>query len=547
MSFPKDFIEQVKNASNIVTVAARYMPLKQKGREYWACCPFHHEKTPSFAINEQNQFYHCFGCGVSGNVFTLVQHLENVDFAAAVEILAKAANIKIPQQSSDPKEFEKVRARERVLATVEAAREFYCENLRKHGAEALKYLHERGVTDALIKDFNIGFSNDYTSVLDHLRKKGFTDKEICDAGIAAQTAKGRMYDAFGERITFSIFDLYNNCIGFTGRILPSNPRANEVAKYRNSAQTLAFDKGHIVYGGDVLKRYMRTAAIHSLIVVEGNVDVITLVGAGFNNTVACMGTAMTQFHARAFKRFSDQVYLCFDGDSAGRKATLRALEILAAEPALSVRVVSLPDNIDPDGFVRKNGAAAFKKLLDDARPALDYKLDVLAVECDLRDNIGKTKYLKEAAKILNTLENVAEVELYAPKIAATVGVSKDSVVRQVLGVLTKKTPPPQPTEAAPVQAPPNKFDRAFDFVAASKLQKKSWAADELEFELNYQDDDEKLLGFEFLGTAALMSKEYGDCVKTLLDQHLKELRDKYTQLGDLKQVQEITRRIKNVR
>ncbi|MDR0462467.1 MAG: DNA primase [Christensenellaceae bacterium] len=566
MILPEGFIEQVKQANNIVTVASKYLPVKQKGRGYWACCPFHHEKTPSFSINEQNQFYHCFGCGVSGNVISLVRQMENTDFMGAVEVLAKMANIKMPEVSATPEQIAQTRKKQRMLELIEKAREFYCHHIDE---AAKSYLHKRGITDELVKKFNIGKSPDWDGVITHLKKAGYTEAELIEAGIAAKSQKGKVYDAMGERITFSIFDLLGNCIGFTGRILPENDNG-EVAKYRNTSDTLVFNKGRIVYGADVMKTYLRQNKMEDLIMVEGNVDVISLVAAGFNCTLASMGTALTDFHAKALRRFSEQVYLCFDGDNAGRKATLRSLDILAAE-GLLVRVVSLPTDTDPDSFVRKQGAKAFQDLIKSAKPLIDYKLDTLFEQSDLNDNIGKTKYLNSAIEILKTVPTEHELELYLPKVATVAGILAESIK---IAVTHKKPVTPAPTAgvAIPKADPNNGHTKAVNFVVASKIHNKDYSAEPLGFLLGEALHNEimehkiadlfdilkpeelqrvdHLINYDF--NVSDEKKYYDDCIDYLLKYNLglmvDGLRKLYEQTPErkyLEQMQEIQRRIKN--
>lgn len=468
------FIEKVKQANNIVTVANRYMVLRVRGKTHWACCPFHHEKTASFAINELQQFYHCFGCGVSGDVITLVQQLESLDFYGALEVLAKSAGMQMPAVIQDPEYAKAAKKKQRALAALELAREFYCRNL---SGENLEYLHKRGINDDLIKLFNIGASTSWDGVVKYLKKKDFTDEELIDAGIAVRNDKGNLYDAMGNRITFAISNLYGDCIGFSGRTLSKD---KEIAKYKNTSQTIVFDKSSIVYGVDVLKKNKLVNFIDRLIVVEGNVDVISLVGAGFANAVACMGTALTGFHARVFKRFTERIYICFDGDAAGQKATLRGLEILAAEN-LDVRVVSIPDGMDPDDFIRTKGAQAFEELLDAALPLIDYKLEHLEKTNPLKDNLDKTKYLKAAVEILKPLADNAELELYLPKVAEVAGISLEAVRGAIIGksmqhalekAVALPTDLPRKDISTQVLSPPNAYVKALNFVVASIMHNK---------------------------------------------------------------------------
>jgi DNA primase len=461
-----NFIEKVKQANNLVAVANRYMVVRPKGKTHWACCPFHHEKTPSFAINELQQFYHCFGCGVSGDVITLVQQLESLDFYETLEKLAKAAGLEMPAIVHDPEYAQKAKHKQRVLQALEAAREYYCGNLK---AENLEYLHNRGINDDLIKLFNIGASTGWDGVIKRLREKGFTEQEMIDAGIAVRNDRGNIYDAMANRITFAIFNLYGDCIGFTGR---TTSKEADIAKYKNTSQTIVFDKSSIVYGVDVLKKNKITNFIDRLIVVEGNIDVVSLVGAGFANTVACMGTALTSFHARVFKRFTERIFICFDGDAGGQKATLRGLEILAAEN-LDVRVVSMPDGSDPDDFIRKSGAQEFEKLLDAALPLIDYKLEHLKKTNPLKDNLDKTKYLKSAVDVLKPLAGTAELELYIPKVAEVAKVSFDAVKKSVGGPTGNAQAQPPGKEECP-KSGTSAYGKAIDFVMASVLHSKDY-------------------------------------------------------------------------
>jgi DNA primase len=540
---PPEFIDQVKQANNIVTVASKYLPVKQKGKGYWACCPFHHEKTPSFSINEQNQFYHCFGCGESGNVITLVMKLENTDFMGAIEILAKYANIKMPEITSSPEVIAQAKKRQRVLEILAETLNFYNS---KHDEKSLNYLHGRGITDELIAKFNIGKSPDWDALVKHLRAKNITEPEMIDAGVVAKSERGKVYDAMAGRVTFAIFDLSNNCIGFTGRILPSDDNG-EVAKYRNTAETIVFNKGKIVYGADVMKVYLRQNKPQELIVVEGNVDCISLVAAGFNCTIACMGTAMTDFHAKAIHRFANEVYLCLDGDGAGRKATLRSLDILAAE-GLFVRVVNLPDDTDPDSFIRKEGKAAFKKLLENARPATDHKLDVLEKAYPLNDSIEKTKYLNSAIEILKGLSQI-EREVYLPRVSLAAGVSPEAIKSSIA-----KTPkePPKTTGLRPPQPPQAQSQqRAYNIVAVARFTNKPYAQDPLPFPFNSPDNPDKLISLDFVLTDEELEKNYHDSIQYLERQYLKERKQEllklYESTGDAKhlaEMQEINKRIK---
>ena len=573
-----EFIEQVKISNNIISVANRYFPTKAKGRSHWALCPFHHEKTPSFTINEHQQFFHCFGCSAGGNVIGLVMQMESVDFIGAIELLAKWAGLKMPTLTADPDYSKKVEKKERILKALDTVRGFYCGNLYKTANKVkLDYLHSRGINDDLIKMFNIGASTDWNETVTYLKGKGFDDEILVDSGICAKNERGGLYDAMADRITFSIFDIYGSCIGFTGRTLRDD---KDIAKYRNTAQTMVFDKSNIVYGIDVLKANKRANFVDKLIVVEGNVDVISLVGAGFPQTVACMGTALTQFHAKVFKRFSDQIYICFDGDSAGRKATLRGLDVLQSEN-VHVRVITLPPDTDPDDFIRKNGSDAFQKLIDDAKPLVDYKLDALEQSTDFKDNLGRGEYLKQATEILKTLDDT-ERELYIEKVAKTANLTHEAVLRTMGKVANK--PKTQMVEIIPPSTT-NAYTKATEFVVASILHKKPYATDigELKFQNNlhqrlvdavqnspnwnvgrvydeFEENEckflESVINYDF-STASEENQraEWSDCIKRLVTAELKKTKDELTMQASatedteeqtklLRQIQEIQKKLK---
>jgi len=557
MSFSQEFIQQVKLANNLVAVANRYMRLEQRGRMYWACCPFHHEKTPSFKIDEQQQAYYCFGCKVHGNVINLVRQLESVDFVGAIELLAKWGGLKMPEVTFDPKAAERLKKRKKILEILDETRAFYCDNISK---DAREYLDKRGITDELIKLFNLGQSPDWDALVTHLKGKGYNEPDMLDAGVVKKSDKGgKLYDPLSGRIIFPVFDAtHGGCVGFQARVLPANDDGKS-AKYLNTAETMVFQKGSTIYGIEVLKEHKRQNKIDRIIVVEGNVDVVSLVGEGFFGTVACMGTAPTANHAKILKRFTDEVHICFDGDTAGRAAALRCIDIFTAE-GLDVRVIALPDKTDPDDYIRTNGREAFETLAEASVPAMDYKLDLLARKTNLKDNLGKTKYLAEAKKVLAAIKDEAELELYVPKVADTAGVSHESVkaiviaktpavIAKIPAVIARRATPDEATPRVGAIADNKGYVDALDFVVASKLYKKSYAAAPLGFMLENKlyndlvtqnmtlsdiDESENLehfFGFEFKGSDETLARMYTDSIKYLLDhsnkKQISELQAKY--------------------
>ena len=423
--YPPEFIDRVRNASNIVEIARNYLPLRQKGQDFWACCPFHSEKTPSFAISAPKQFYYCYGCHESGNVFKLVMKMENLSYPEAVAMLAKKANLEIPQTTNNSEWLKTRQKRDRLHQALAMARDFYCRNLYlPQNQSALDYLHQRGIDDELIKMFHIGYSDSWQGVVDELKQHGISEQTMHDAGIVAMREDGkRVWDAQFERITFAIHDVYGNCIGFTGRTMKKD---DNLAKYKNTAETEVFNNSYIVYGVDVMKNLTRGKHTNGLIVVEGNVDEIAMIKHGFVNTVACMGTALTKFHAGIMRRFGEMVYLCLDGDNAGQNATLKSIDTLQ-DAGLIVKVIVLPNGQDPDEFLSTNGAEAMQKMIDNSIGGLEFKLDYIKKHSDLNDNVGKTAYINRVVELLAKVPNPAERGLYLRGIADTVGIEVDDL------------------------------------------------------------------------------------------------------------------------
>ncbi len=427
--YTPEFLDKVRNASNIVEIARNYLPLRQKGQDFWACCPFHSEKTPSFAISAPKQFYYCYGCHESGNVFKFVMKMENLSWPEAVAMLAKRANIEIPQNEDNGAWLRARQKRERIYQALMLARDFYCRNLYlAKNKDALDYLHKRGIDDDLIKKFHIGYSDSWQGVVDELKQHGISEEMMREAGIvAARDDAKRVWDAQFERITFAIHDVYGNCIGFTGRTIKKD---ENLAKYKNTSETPVFNKSNIVYGVDVMKDLSRGKHSNGVIVVEGNVDEIAMIKHGFVNTVACMGTALTKFHAGVIKRFSQLVYLCLDGDNAGQNATLKSIDTLQ-EAGLTVKVIILPAGQDPDDFLNKYGAAEMQKMIDKSIGGFEFKLEYVKKHNDLTSKTGKTAYLNQVVELLSQISSPAERELYLKDVADNLGVEKE-VIRNTI-------------------------------------------------------------------------------------------------------------------
>lgn len=417
--FTPEFLEELKYKCDIVEVISQYVPLQKKGGRYFGCCPFHNEKTPSFCVN--NGWYHCFGCGASGDVVKFVMEMESVSFYDAVKILADKVGLQLPEVKLDPQYAQKKEHGDVLKQLMRDAARYYRNNLldEKKGNDAREYLHNRGLDDEIAKRYGLGLSLDNESMVGYMRRKGYSLKDLEECGLIANAQ--RPYDAFANRIIVPIMDSMSNVIAFGGRIYHGE---KDVAKYKNSTNTTLFDKGRTIYGINFIKRdkKMNGVAYKELILVEGYMDVISLGASGIKNVVACMGTALTDGQARELSRMTENLYVCYDGDGAGKKATIRNVDILS-KFVQNVRVISLDEGKDPDETVREGGAEAFLKKQKEALPVIEYKLKLCADANDLGSVNGRAKYVQSALKVLKTIDNRAEREVYMDVVSKMSGVS----------------------------------------------------------------------------------------------------------------------------
>lgn len=417
--FTPEFLEELKYKCDIVEVISQYVPLQKKGGRYFGCCPFHNEKTPSFCVN--NGWYHCFGCGASGDVVKFVMEMESVSFYDAVKILADKVGLQLPEVKLDTQYAQKKEHGDVLKQLMRDAARYYRNNLldEKKGKDAREYLHNRGLDDEIAKRYGLGLSLDNESMVGYMRRKGYSLKDLEECGLVGNAQ--RPYDAFANRIIVPIMDSMSNVIAFGGRIYHGE---KDVAKYKNSTNTTLFDKGRTIYGINFIKRdkKMNGVAYKELILVEGYMDVISLGASGIKNAVACMGTALTDGQARELSRMTETLYVCYDGDGAGKKATIRNVDILS-KFVQNVRVISLDDGKDPDETVREGGAEAFLKKQKEALPVIEYKLKLCADANDLGSVNGRAKYVQSALKVLKTIDNRAEREVYMDVVSKMSGVS----------------------------------------------------------------------------------------------------------------------------
>ena len=430
MPIPEQFIDELTARSDIAEVVGDYVPLTQKGNNLWGLCPFHNEKTPSFSVSRDKQIYHCFGCGKGGGVFSFIMEQEHVSFPDAVRILAKRAGMEVPESNVDDAGRRKY---QRCVEANTAAARFYHEYLKADGGQPVRdYLDQRKIFPKTATKFGLGAApGEWDTLTKALAAQGFSKLELIDAGLAVAGKNGGIYDKFRSRLMLPVIDVRGEVVGFTSRILPGL----EGAKYLNSPDTVCFKKGRLVYALNLAKRTKR----ENLVLVEGNIDVITLHQAGFDNVVATMGTALTEDHARILSRYTKELVLCYDNDSAGKKSTDRVLTILK-NADMAVRVLQLPNAFDaegnplkqdPDDFVKKFGPAAFEKCLDGSAGQNDYRLDTLLQVADLSSDEGKVEYLRRAVEAVGAIPSPIEREIYGNRAAQAAGITGEAFAQEV--------------------------------------------------------------------------------------------------------------------
>jgi len=415
MGYSRSLIQEVLERNDIVDVISEYVNLQKSGKEYKGLCPFHSEKTPSFMVNREKQVYHCFGCGVSGNVITFIMNMENIDFSEAIKYLAEKCGLNIYETKRAFSDNEKL-----YEINKESALYFYKNLQSKNGMKAFEYLKNRKINELSIKAFGLGYAGPgWDNLLNYLKNKGFTIDLMIKAGLILE--KNGYFDRFRDRIIFPIFDIKNRVIGFGGRTL-----GDGIPKYLNSPQTPVFNKSKILYGLNKARRYSR----ENMIIVEGYMDAISLHQLGIRNVVASMGTSLTIDQAKLLKKYTKEVIIAYDTDIAGQEATLRGLEILKKE-GLEVKVIILPNGKDPDEFVKSHGKESFMELIRNALSYTDYRLMKLEEKYDLKVSEGKIKYLKEAIDIISGLDAL-EREVYIKKISESLKISERTVRTEMI-------------------------------------------------------------------------------------------------------------------
>lgn len=420
MAIPQDVIAEIKYRNDIESVISQYVVLKRRGKNLIGLCPFHNEKTPSFTLYPDNGSFYCFGCGVGGDVLTFTGMIEHLDYVESIKFLADKSGILIPENDYEDNSLQKIK---QIILEInrESARFFHNCLMSTEGKWALDYLMGRGLSISTIRKFGLGCAPDnWDSLLKHLTAKGYSISDMLQANVISKSQKGTYFDRFRNRVMFPIINLRGSVIAFSGRARPDDEKAG--GKYVNTQDTPVYKKGENLYGFNIAKNN----CADRIILVEGNMDVISLHQSGFTNTVAALGTAFTVEQGKLLSRYTKELVICLDADSAGQKAVQRALETLK-DSGLPTRVVVIPDGKDPDEFIKKNSPEKFKALLDRSESDIEYKLRKAGENIDIQSDSGKLLYLKEAAQILADTDDDLAVDLYSGRLAEKYGFSKNAV------------------------------------------------------------------------------------------------------------------------
>ncbi len=422
---PEEWIDEVVSRNDIVDVVSEYVVLKHSGKGYFGLCPFHNEKTPSFSVSPDKQFYHCFGCGEGGGIVSFVMNLERLEFLDAVKLLAEKAGMPLPDTLDAQAYANQKDVKEHLYEINRACARFYHQTLYSaEGKAALTYLYTRGLSDGIIKAFGLGFAPDsWDRVLKYLRDKGYEEKQLLEVGIVVENKdKERIYDRFRNRIIFPIIHPRGMVMGFGGRVMDDS-----LPKYLNSPESPIFNKSTTLFGLN-LTRKLRP--LEYTVIVEGYMDVITMHQYGLRQAVASLGTSLTQEQAKIMRRYAPDIYIAYDGDTAGQNATLRGLDILY-EAGCKVKVIQFPKGKDPDEILKQYGQEYFKKLMDKSSSLVDYKLDRLKEKYDLDTQDGKVDFGTEAAQMLQKVDNLIERETHIQRLEGLIGIKSRVIYDQI--------------------------------------------------------------------------------------------------------------------
>ncbi len=423
VQYTDELKEEIRSANDIVDIVSQYVNLKRSGRNFFGLCPFHKEKSPSFSVSADRQYFHCFGCHKGGDVFTFVSEIERVSFKEALEMLAERANIELPTEQNS--EFNKQQyLKDRMYKINAETAIFFHERLYKPLARiAQDYVKKRKLDNNTLKAFKIGYSGEYNELYKHLKQLGFKDEEILATGLVNKNDKGEFIDRYRKRLMFPIMDVSGKVIAFGGRKLENN---DKIAKYINSNENLVYSKKKHLFALNLAKQ----SDSKKIILVEGYMDAISLYQRGFNNVVASLGTALTEEQGRLLRKYCEQVILSYDSDGAGQEAIMRGLAILENQ-GCDARVLQMEGAKDPDEYVIKYGSGRFNLLVENAISLVEFKIKMLKQKYNLENSNDKIRFLKEITKVLSNVDNKIEREIYISKIAESYNISKEAIYAEV--------------------------------------------------------------------------------------------------------------------
>lgn len=438
MPIHQEFLDELNDRLNIVDVVSAYVPLKQRGANHWGLCPFHHEKTPSFSVNEAKQIFHCFGCGKGGGPIRFIMEMEGLSFPDAVRKLAGQVGLTVPEEDRGDSHW---RERRRYILELnrEAARFYRSMLARPDGAAVVSYIQEkRRISPKFSAKFGLGAAPDaWDMLILAMADKGYEKADLIEAGLAVAGKNGGVYDKYRNRLMLPVIDVRGDVIGFTSRVMDDS-----IPKYLNTPETAIFKKRSILYG----LNYAKSTKRHNFILVEGNIDVITLHQAGFDNTVATMGTALTEEHVRLLSRYTKELVLCYDNDAAGEDATQRAITLLRSSD-MGVKVLRLPKHRTQDGelvkqdaddYIKNHGPGAFQDLMERSSNSVEYRLAALEGKLDLTRDDQRAQYLQEAAEVVASLSSPVEREIYGGRAAQRAGVTREAMADEVQRLRKRK-------------------------------------------------------------------------------------------------------------
>ena len=429
MAFDRQFLDELIARNDIVDVVSNYVSLQPRGGSLWGCCPFHSEKTPSFHVLPDKQLCYCFGCKKGGGVINFIMEEENLSFPDAVRFLARRVNMPVPEEEH----IDESRLRSRILSLNRDAARFYYDQLYSpKGAPVLEYMKNRKITRRNATNFGLGASADeWDGLLTAMRKKGYGDGELLASGLAIRGKNGGLYDKFRKRLIFPIIDVRGDVLGFGGRIISKDDPG---AKYMNTPETIVYSKRRVLYGLNLAKKSKRS----NIILVEGNIDVVMLHQAGFDNACASMGTALTTEQLQLLSRYTKEIVLCYDNDDAGKVATQKALTLLN-NTDFQVKVLELPKRLvdgeyikqDADDFIKFQGKDAFEHLLSSSESGMDFRMAQLKSKFDLKSDEGRIGFAEAAAGLLSTVPNAVEREIYTVRASEAAGITPDAMKLEV--------------------------------------------------------------------------------------------------------------------